>query len=731
MIRRVSILVAFWFVAFTFVLVKPAWAYIDPATTTYLIQIAAAVVITLGVSLSIFLYRFKMIMTNIRVKAHSFRERMKDKGAMVPEEDIVVSFEDGEQEALSAGIIDYPIPAREYYPALALPSLAVAGSDALEADAILLDSTATDPSTASKKPNWLRRLGRWFWRDERRFKQRLLPAALMAGGLAMTFFIFGMLDSVIMNETKMSFSVGEVIGSVLLVGLVFFVVLSLLLAALRGRVFDIVICFALALLICTYLQSTFLNSSIGQLMGNPLWWDYLGVSSVIINMIVWIAIFVLVFILGLFRKAKIKRFFKGFSLFMPSLIIAVQLIALFSILPPPNTWNNNQSSGAQLILTEKNLYKVASGHNIIVFCLDTLDSDYISSVARSDPSFNTKFDGFTRFTNVVSQFNSTFPSVICYMSGAPYRTDITSAQWTNLAYEHGSFAADIHDEGYSVDLFMERPYMYLNGESFEGIADNLEYTYFEFDVFKTFSQLTRLSSLKNAPLALKFAFWLSTDTFSGAEGATVVGGERPYWVDDQRFYERLVSEGLELVDEPGHFIYYHFNGPHSPWTLDAHEQYVEEGTSPTEQAKGSFFMLNEYFQQMRELGIYKDATIIIMGDHPAATGKTHLDYPMLVGLLVKPAGSDGVPVQINNAPIELYDLAPTCIEAAGGDTSQWGKTFFEYALDEYRERNYYRRIYTEGGRKHFLLHYLITGDANQWSSWDLIEEIYQPTKNWF
>lgn len=743
--KRIFSLVAFWFIAFTFVLVKPAWAYIDPATTTYVVQIVAALVITLGVSLSIFLYRFKTIVTSLSVSLHALRRRIRRKFSTQTQKTPPTVHAlrskhaahnagiDLEEEALSAGLIDCPIPARTHYRALALPDTEPDLPDLAD----LADETAGDESLSEGSsngpgaPSRLHRLGAWLWGDKRSFKQRSLRAGLIAGGLSMTFFIFDMLDSVIMNEAKLAFSLGEVIGPVLLVGLAFFVIATLLLSALRGRVFDLFICLTLSLLIGIYLQSTFFNASIGQLLGNPLWWNDLGVPLVIINLIVWIAVFVFVFVTGLKRKEKIARFFKRFSLFVPALIIVVQLIALFSILPAPNTWNENKASGTRLVLTESNRFQVSRNSNIIVFCLDTLDNSYIDRISQSDPSFFKDFDGFTRFTDTVAQYNSTFPAVISYMSGVPYDTTVTSAQYTDSAYRQSLFPADVHEQGYSVDLYMESAYMYADGRVFEGVADNLEYTSFEFDVAKTLGNLTKLSSLKSAPLALKFAFWLSTDTFSTAEGANVVGGASPYGTDDARFYQNLREQKLEVVNEPGHFAYYHLNGPHSPWNLDAQARYVEEGTSTLEQAKGSFFILKEYLQQMKDLGLYKDATIIIMGDHPAASGSTHLSYPMMVGLMVKPAGAEGNPLQTNTAPVALDNLGATCIAAAGGDTTQWGRTFFEIPEKEIGSRHYYRRIYTEGGRKHFVLHYLVTGDAHEWNNWRLLEEIPQETKNWF
>jgi len=64
-IRR-RIVLAYWIIALGFFTPGAVYAYIDPATTTYIIQIITALVVTVGVSLSIFLYRFRMASAKAR-----------------------------------------------------------------------------------------------------------------------------------------------------------------------------------------------------------------------------------------------------------------------------------------------------------------------------------------------------------------------------------------------------------------------------------------------------------------------------------------------------------------------------------------------------------------------------------------------------------------------------------------------------------------------------------------
>jgi len=116
MIRR-RIVLAYWVVAIGAFMPCAAHAYIDPATTTYIIQIMTALVVTLGISLSIFLYKFNMLSAKIKFGFYGVFYRLfhrgADHGTDKREERVSVDAqaEDAAQTARYAGA-DYYIPAR-------------------------------------------------------------------------------------------------------------------------------------------------------------------------------------------------------------------------------------------------------------------------------------------------------------------------------------------------------------------------------------------------------------------------------------------------------------------------------------------------------------------------------------------------------------------------------------------------------------------------------------------
>ncbi|MCL1847012.1 MAG: LTA synthase family protein [Coriobacteriia bacterium] len=717
-------LIAFWFALFLLVPARPAWAYIDPATTTYLIQIVTALIITLGVSLSIFLYRFQIIITNIRVMLHAFAKRISgQQGVKVATSEArTVTEHLSEEEALAAGLLDYPIPVCENYPALAPPS----------PDKVTVQEEAA--ANAPIEKGWLHRFGAWLLHDERKAKQRLPLSLLIAGGLAVTYLVFPMLDSLIMNASDIPLLLNEALGIILLLGLLAFIVLTLFLVALRGRLFDLAICVTLSFLVCGYLQITFFNSGIGQLIGTQLGWEKFGVFSVVTNLLIWLGVFALIIFLGLIRKARRYRFFRQLSLFVPALIITVQFIALLSIFPFSNTGEtsantNSAQDGTALYLTWEGITEVSANENIIVIILDTFDMRYVNAILAEDPGFFDSLDGFTFFTNNMTVWNSTYPAVINYMTAKPYEINVMRNEYTEEAYAQRLFVEDIRDQGFSASIYMDYPHSYCSGTQLVEVADNLRDVPCTVNVQYAIIQLCKLNLLKLSPLACKNMFWIPPDYFNYSIDSIGSGEGGIYQSDDLRFFD-MVEEGLQVVDEPGHFAYIHLRGSHAPYIIDAQGKYIEDGGSPVEQTKGCFLLLDDYLRQLKELGLYKDATIIITGDHPEHVMHTLLFWPSTVGLFVKPSGAEGTPLQTNNAPVTIDNMRATCVAAAGGDTSAWGKTYFEVAEDESAVRYFYHR-YTGEWDIHYTAVFRVTGDASDWNNWELVEQIVQDHKYWF
>ena len=88
--------------------------------------------------------------------------------------------------------------------------------------------------------------------------------------------------------------------------------------------------------------------------------------------------------------------------------------------------------------------------------------------------------------------------------------------------------------------------------------------------------------------------------------------------NDLLFYQNLMENGLQVSEEKkSAFRFYHMRGPHAPFYLTEDLKYEPTGrmSSRNAQGTGSLKIVYAYLEQLRALGKYEDATIIITADH--------------------------------------------------------------------------------------------------------------------
>jgi hypothetical protein len=128
---------------------------------------------------------------------------------------------------------------------------------------------------------------------------------------------------------------------------------------------------------------------------------------------------------------------------------------------------------------------------------------------------------------------------------------------------------------------------------------------------------------------------------------------------------------------------------------------------------------------MKRLGLYEDATIIITGDHTSIGSDTKDPYyAHLTALMVKPRGVGDGELEISTAPVMQEDLHATVFASEGIDADLgYGRSIFDIAEDEGRERRYYfQRMILEDGTIE-LVNYKIVGSAAEFKNWTVAERI--------
>ncbi|MDE6983733.1 MAG: LTA synthase family protein, partial [Lachnospiraceae bacterium] len=167
-------------------------------------------------------------------------------------------------------------------------------------------------------------------------------------------------------------------------------------------------------------------------------------------------------------------------------------------------------------------------------------------------------------------------------------------------------------------------------------------------------------------------------------------------------------------------------GPHSPFYLTEDLQCEPTGRTATmeSQGKGSLKIVYEYIGQLKTLGQYDDATIIITADHGQGnilnTEKYNgqPDKTSRTLFLIKQPGEHHKSMVINEAEVSQSELIPTILSGFGLDYADYGRTFSEIPVDEKKVRKYVD-IYGS-----YRIVYAVEGHAANLDSWSIESAVY-------
>lgn len=554
--------------------------------------------------------------------------------------------------------------------------------------------------------------GRWsaLVRDDRPFKKRLLPALLVSGAISFTFIVFGILDLYVGNSDIFPFLLKDILLPVLLAGLLCFVVLAAILLLLRGKLFDIVLSLGLGVLLAGYLQGNFLNLNLGQLTGDRIAWEDYAVHS-LLNALLWVVIVCIPLALRYFSQT----IWRSTTVFVPVLLIGMQLVGLLTSVFTSGVLE--QSASTQYLSTS-GIYEVSSQKNIIVLLLDRLDGQYVNDLRKDNPQFFEPLDGFTYYGNNTAQYCRTFPSVTSILTGELSTYQQPADDYFDEAWGNATLLPKLRENNFTTKLFMEKGYTYSDISQLQGQADNISEGTLTYETIPILRRMMSLSAYRYAPHSMKASFWMSTSAFG--QHVQTDTDLAPYKTDDIAFYRNLKEKKLTVQDSKNNFSFYHLHGCHDPvYDENVNPISPEKGTT-FEQSKGAFHIVFEYLQQLKELGLYEDATIIIMGDHGKSEDSQRLNYPSTTGLFIKPSGSAGTPLTDSDAPVSLANFAATVLEEAGIDAEGYGPSALDISPDASVTRRFFYRVNND--KEDILEEFEIKGDARKFSNWHKVGE---------
>jgi len=642
-------------------------AYIDPATTSYLIQVVSGLVITLSVAIGVFFRKAQLFFMTLGARLSALRIRL---------------FTASGRQAWKAQ------KAREARLAAAAPKVAKGAT-----------------RTMSK--------GDFLWKDTRKWWVRLGLAAAVSFSLSMVYILFTVLDLYASNAPQLPFSIADLLPVTLLLFFGLGAGITLVLFLIRGRLMDVAVSGVLWLALAGWLQTHFLNPDFGQFMGQVVrWQDY--AKPTVVNLAVW------ALLLGLVIAARLisRKLWTALIIVVSVVLLAGSSVSLISTYTSSSTSLPKADSG---YLSYDNAFSLSSTHNEITFLVDTFDSTLVDQILEQDPHFFDPLTGFTLFNQNMSRYSQTDPAVPAMLTGQDYLYTRPYEDYKTQAWLDATGMRSLKAAGYSINIFSDKYNAYGHDTGIGGLVDNFVGTATVTDTTLMTRGMLQLAWFVAVPMVAKPTFWMDTTEFLGVNRAPG-GAPEPYQIYDAYFYAKLKEHGITIRGSQPQFNYIHFQGSHGVFTLGADGTPAPDGSDVITQTKGVFHIIYDYLDQMKHLGIYDNATIVIAGDHGfhEPVNVRTLEHPILAGLFAKPAGDSSMPLVQSAAPTSLYNYLPTMLQQAGLDPAP-GVSFFDVPLVSTEPRTYYwlRPAYRD--EKPFGDHYEVVGDARDWANWRLVE----------
>lgn len=558
-------------------------------------------------------------------------------------------------------------------------------------------------------------------------KSKVLTSLLAGFAAPFLLLVCSVFSVYFNNSDELPFAVKDFLPMLLGAFFVVFAIISCALIFTKGVLRNSIFAIVSGFTICAYIQSVYTQLTFSGLPGDGNA-EIPGELAMVINFTIWVVLLAVALWFGvLSNKAQTGR---NVLCFMLVLVLVMQIV---SVVPSAIEFGSKKAEEAQeyekttYYLTNANMFELSSKDNVVVFVLDRFDARYYDQLLEFDSEFFKDFDGFTYYNDNISKFPRTYPAITTMLTGVDNDFSTTREDYYTRAYRESSFLRDMKNNNYKINLYIPAFYSYEDARVFGDTVSNVSFSRgYAIDNGRFASALWELSSYFWAPEILKSQS-ISSSTFNGIvslDGDSSAPLYEMTKTSDSEIYTKFAKEGISLQNNQNTFSFIHLRGCHSPFTMDENCNVVTETNYKSlEQTRGCFKLVSEYIQQMKDLGIYENSTIIITGDHAAlASDRQEYTDENLTALLVKEKGQHSTPLKTSSAQVSQDSFIASIVKSSGIETSNdYGKAYWEIpeGKDQVRTHYYQNIVGTSSDRQDVNVTYEITGKGSDFSNWKI------------
>lgn len=559
---------------------------------------------------------------------------------------------------------------------------------------------------------------------------RIVPALLSSLTLALVVFVVAPLDIFGSNYAELDFSLKNFAFFLILGAVLTVLLFGLLMFLLPRKAYRCVFAFTLATAALFIIQQNFLNFGMNSLPGDKLPGEIPSAGEIIIDLLVWIVVYGGAFFLAIWVNIKGDKgdVIKTVSFIVSFALLASQITSpIFIVINSNSKFETNILKGSgkkekTTINTERGFNELAQKNNVFYFCIDRFDEEYAEKAYASDREIFSELTGFTWYRDNVSNYGHTFPAVANMLTQKKYNADLKRAEFLDKVYKGGDTPLDrLNENGYTVDIYTVKYYAFTDAGHLPQYVGNLAKATEESNErisFALSAQLAGFSLYRAAPLVFKQFF--DTGSTSDVNGIVNKKGDDGYeeWIGTNSQAETLAKNAITVGDAEKKFAFIHYDGMHD--VLQPSSLFIPSILSR------NIGVVNSFIKALKENGLYKDATIIITGDHsrPVSDISGVLDgsgkgQPRRTALFVKAAGSDEG-FAVSEAPTSHEDIWATIFRSENIGYEGSGVAVNLLSEGQSRERTYVWHTYGTVPLKEYV--YKINGKASVIENWKQLSE---------
>lgn len=470
-----------------------------------------------------------------------------------------------------------------------------------------------------------------------------------------------------------------------------------------------------------FIQTTYLNGTMslaGDNMGGGV-----SLTQKIINLAIWIVVFVVFIVLANLRDKK--KYIRSTSLILCVVVLITQFISAVTPIAANDKFfmSKAEREGGEALVnyaTYKNIDKYSTTGNIYYFVVDRFDEDYAEEMAEYDPDFFADLTGFTWFQDTIALYGHTFPSMAYLLTGIEYSCDKNRVDYYESVYSaESSYLKELNAAGYDINLYSDSFYAYTSATLPDYIANKELCEPSLKSNFLLSLKMLELGSYVGVPLFFKTLFNnVSTSAFDKLFTFRTKAGVDGYASKNDSVWSHV--QDLEFTETTNkQFNLIHMEGCHEVESSDP-----DSSKSSITMLKKSFKVIDVFIDNLKEKGLYDDATIIITGDHAAPHNNiTGVSGKRQMAVFFKPSQTEEdskKALKKSQAKVEQKNIMPTIFESIGV-TSELATRLGDKSLylTNSNERKYIWHTYFGNCVESI---YKVTGPGNDYDNWKLVSK---------